>query len=533
MPPLRNILRPLTYSIFICLLALAAKSGAETVVEFNRDRLVVIDSLSDSGIIARPLICPVDSNYIAYEIHRGQSIDLFLYNLIAGERRRIDQTFGKEGEIIIDPDSVINRDFAWRPVRSDKCLWGAYVSNRNGKSELFLFDAYSEISYRLVAFDTLSSDKDFEIAGLPSWSPDGRCLAYTVVSAEDHDIHIYCSMRRILENIDQKSFSRLPDVAIADSGDQFGPAWCPVPSSGYLAYTELKDIQSRLRIRVFDLLSGKSYSMTGADPALDYFAPSWNAGGKRLAYYIIDNDSAHFSRYSGPEDHRLKIGVSSISILNGTPVITPLRGGAGKSETIVDIIPDFDRFSAPVWLPGGQHLGVSVYGDLRSGRLRSLSLPEWEAGETESDYWLRGFGDDRYDFPRDLNVVRRSFSFTFRKPTGQYLLSGRMLPSIKLVMVPDNIEIARNRAVWWDNYSGGGEGGGFLAKIGNFLWSPIAGPDLGINRGIVPVAGGIILLMAVLGGDDDSGPAPPRDWTPPQFPDEKRPGISFKIGLGF
>lgn len=508
---------------------------AETVAEFDSTRLVIIDSLTTTGEIARPQICPVDSNWITYEVHLIETVQLVVYNLINGERRQISPSSGDKDTVQTDSlGTRMNRDLAWRPVPMADKLWAAYVSDSSGVQEIFLYEVFSGRSYRLPGFDLTDDNKAISILGTPNWSPDGKCLAYSAAIGGDADIYVMCKMDEFFNDPGQEHITLQQAPLIVGKGNQFGAEWCPAPGSGYLAYTEQWKGGSRFRIKVFDPLTSKTFELSEIDTTIDCLAPTWNAGGNRIAYYRYGIEDGLISRFSGPEDGKLEIGVATVAIMGDSIILTPQYGGEPGKELGIEVAPNYDRLLGPAWVSGGRHLVVTTYGEERPSRLRVISLNDWEQGETEYDYWLRGFGGDNFEFPRDLNIANRNISFTFGQSPRTYLMAGHMIPSIQLVLIPEFIEVPKNRRTWWGNYAGGGKTeAGLLKKVGKFLWSPIAGPDLGINRGIVPVAGGLVLLIHLMSGGEDKGTAVPRDWTPPQFPDAGKTGAGFKVVIGF
>lgn len=523
----------------VLIAALLSNYGkAETIAEFDPERFIIVDSLGVNGDIARPQICPFDSTWLAYEIHRDGRIQLVVYNTATGQYRLVNPAPIHDSVALSQSfEYSLNRDLAWRPVPSEDKLWAAYVSGNPGGDRILLYDALSDRSFPLVQYEIAESGSAFEIWGAPDWSSDGACLTYSAKAADDADIYIIRGMDEILSDRKKKGVILNGTPLIAGTGNQFGPRWCPVHGSGYLAYTEQGGEEPGFRIKAYDILISRAFGLSEIDTTLDYFSPTWNAGGNRLSFYRYDRSAGPLTRYNYPLDAKFEVGVATVSAFGDSLTLIPQCGGYQGKGCIVEVAPNLDKLLGPVWLPGGRHLVVSGYDEARPTRLWVISLPEWEAGETERDYWLRGFGGGRFDFPRDLNIVNRNVSFTYKSGLRNYLLTGRIIPSIKLISRPEYLEVEANRRQWWGKYAAGSEssGGNFLTKAGDFLWAPIAGPDIGINKRIVPIAGGAVLLAVLLSrGDEDSGEKP-RDWSPPQFPDNGKvaPGIRVNIGFGF
>jgi hypothetical protein len=523
----------LILTIFCCFLC--GYSGAEIAAKFDSNRLIIVDSLLTSGVIARPQICPADSSWIAYEIYRGDSADLVIHNSITGVHRLIDPTAWFVGPVEYDSTNTrVFRDLSWRPTASGNKLWAAFVSDSNHIQDIYLYEVSSDQSYRIPRMDTAIGGKEYKILGAPSWSPDGECLTFSAGVDGNADINIIYGMSKVLEGPDQEDLTWQHESLIVGEGDQFGVIWCPAPGSGFLAYTDQAKDNGRLRIKVFDLLTSKTFELSGIETTTDYFAPAWNAGGNRIAYYRHRGEDGSLSRFSGPDSGRLELGIATVRLSRDSIILSPIRTGEMQIEKTLDVAPNLDRLLGPAWLPGGRHLVFASFSEPEQYQLHVLSLPEWESGEKESDYWHRGFGCSRFNYPRDVNIVNRNISFTYEKGLRKYLLQGQVAPSIKLVMQPDYLDVRDNRRDWWGDYSRGKEKSvGLLTKIGNFLWSPIIGPDIGINRGVVPVAGGVVLLAVLIGSD--SGPDTPvsRDWTPPEFPRAGKINTGINIRIGF
>jgi hypothetical protein len=135
------------------------------------------------------------------------------------------------------------------------------------------------------------------------------------------------------------------------------------------------------------------------------------------------------------------------------------------------------------------------------------------------------FDDNLFDFPLDVTIVNRSLAFTFQSDQSRYLCLGLLEPRAYYGQRVISRKVESDRLDWWQEYSSGREISVFT-KIGNFLWKPIVGPDIGINKGIVPTAVlGFFVIKSLTDGGDDSSPG--RDWRPPEFPGI----VGFRIGF--
>ena len=198
----------LLMAVLVCA-ALTGYIGAETIAEFDPNRFVIVDSLAAKGEIARPQLCPVDSTWLAYEIHRDGRVQLVVYNIDNGQYRLVNPAPVHDSIAIAQSFSFgVNRDFAWRPVPSEDRLWAAYVSEGSGVERIFLYDVLSNRSFHLVQKDAADSGEVFEIWGVPDWSPDGKCLTYSAKVGDDADIYIIRAIDEILKNPEKKDITR-------------------------------------------------------------------------------------------------------------------------------------------------------------------------------------------------------------------------------------------------------------------------------------------------------------------------------------
>jgi hypothetical protein len=179
---------------------------------------------------------------------------------------------------------------------------------------------------------------------------------------------------------------------------------------------------------------------------------------------------------------------------------------------------------------------VSAYGEPQATRLGIISLPDKNPEDETAEYWFRMMGSGKYTFGRDVSVLNRNLAFRFGSMSRSYLLAGQLVPDLAFIAAPNSLEASESRRIWWDNYAlGRVQSPGTLAKIADFLWAPIAGPDIGINKRIVTIVGGAVLLAVVAGGsgDDDGGGTDERDWRPPEFPDQTPKPAGFRMTIGF
>lgn len=134
-----------------------------------------------------------DGQNIVYQTKQGKKIDLIIQSVADLNT----------GPIQITADAGLNYDAAWSP---DGRLI-AFITNRNGHDELWLFDLKSaDNRFTIVA---ASDGADYYS---PAWSPDGTMLAWCKKDTEDH-------------------IETIPVYALASSPKEIGngcsPTWSP------------------------------------------------------------------------------------------------------------------------------------------------------------------------------------------------------------------------------------------------------------------------------------------------------------------
>lgn len=529
--------------LYVVLLQLAMTAGSRAgIVAELLEQQFPADSKEYGGDIHRPRICPVDSNWVAFEVHSQDQTKLYIYN---AETRKPHQLEPRVSEGDINDDIIarqrIDRDLAWRPaVTKDGGIWAVFVSNVTGAQDLYLFEVKSGKYYLLLnAEDSLGTGKRMR----PSWSPDGRCLTYTSTHRGNADIFILRNMEEVLLDPLQPEVSGKHAPLVTDAagkGNQFGAVWCPAPNAGYIAYVHQPEGEGRVDIRVWDPRSepGRYYTLDGADPEMQYFSPSWSPSGTSIAFYQGPVGGTTFTEDLGAVGDTFwsdsyGVGFAGIQTRGDSLVIRPKSGGTRQVVNIIDVVPNRDRYLGPAWLADDKNLLLSIYDEPNENPFGIVNTYLW-VKTMPRNYWLGSFTGS-FGSPSDMSVVRDRIAFTFSQEQKQTLMTARL----KLRQPPEpyeNLLIDTKRQQWWSDYSRETKAG-FFKKAGRFFLKPIAGPDLVINRGIVPVSAGVVLLAMAIGGGDDGGKTPPlppsRDWTPPDFPTSVSIAKGFKIRLTF
>ena len=414
-------------------------------------------------------------------------------------------------------------DLAWYPGSiGDGKLWAVFVCNGIGATELCLYEVRSQNYYLL---ESVKDKSGFNSVREPSWSPDGLCLAYTVRINGNDDIYMICSMNDILKDPASFKSRGVQTAVVFTDADENDPTWDPVLGSGYFAYDYFSDEGSG-EIRIFDLRNSRSYRFLKGDLKAGFATPSWQPAGKQMAFLQLEDiDSFLVDKERG--FGTVGLGMAEIIPLKDSLEIIPIKGGPTSRHTeITKVSVHFADGCDPAWTPDGRHLIIPSYQPSAANPFRVIDPDEWEAGN-EKKYWMSRFDDNVFDFPLDISIVGRSITFTYERDDNRYLCLGSLQPRPQYYQQIPSRKVEPDRLAWWREYSGG-EKASIFAKIGRFLWRPIAGPDIFINKGIVPTAAfGILLVTAITDSGGKSGTG--RDWRPPDFPYKK--AIGLRIGF--
>ncbi|MBZ0285869.1 MAG: TIR domain-containing protein [Anaerolineae bacterium] len=143
----------------------------------------------------------------------------------------------------------------------------AFYSDRNVNYEIYVMDADGGNVLRL----TDSPADNYNYA--PSWSPDGCQIAFTSYRDGNNDIYVM--------DADGGNVRRLTD----DPAEDHDPSWSP--DGRQIAFHSDRD--GNYEIYVMDADGGNVRRLTD-DPAEDY-DPSWSPDGRQIAFYTYRDDN--------------------------------------------------------------------------------------------------------------------------------------------------------------------------------------------------------------------------------------------------
>lgn len=145
----------------------------------------------------------------------------------------------------------------------------AFVSERAGGHTIYLMDGDGTNQRRLVP-DAI----DVPFAIHPTWSPDSQQVAFEIWQGEDFEIYVIDADGGNLRNLTN------------NNANDFGPDWSPDGTAIAFASTREND---NLDIYVMDLVSDEVRRLTNS-PGRD-FNPAWSPDGQTIAFVSNRNDN--------------------------------------------------------------------------------------------------------------------------------------------------------------------------------------------------------------------------------------------------
>jgi hypothetical protein len=533
-------MRFVAMSVLLALVGLGARVQSQVEGGLQPNYTLPADQNEYNGRIERPRINPVDTTWVAFEVVNKSSRRLYVRNLVTKERREIvppDQN-GIEDEVGTTSN---NFDLDWCPVGSSVSNWAVFASEGAG-SHLFLYDLLQNKYYQIYdATDSVGIGSKYT----PVWSPDGLVIAYVTTQNGDADIYVIRGVDKILNNPLDPKHGYLTERLVTGEGDQISPQWCPVEKAGYLAYIDVSTESAYFQLKVYDprlgTNTGRQYGITAPESRMGYLAPSWSPDGQYLGYFKTSSIVARTAASLAVRGDKFQLGVAKVNQFpdDDSLIIDPLKGGIGQTKfDMIDVARNHTMMQGVAWFPDTTWLLASTFDEKKSGTLNPfglISVQDWSEGNTRA-VWLSPFNNASFDFPLDVQIVRRNVAFTFQQGQGRTLLVGQLQPCTSCSGTMHPLAISRARSGWYADWSRGRPGCGFFCRMGRILWRPVVGPDVYINKGFVVLGSAGYLGLARINHWWPFPPPPnppnPRDWRLPGWP-SARLANNFGIGIRF
>jgi len=207
-----------------------ATDASKTVVVVSSDNPKI------SGQLFHPKICPNMVNYVAFVRQIRDNRQIWLFDSKTKELTQITPraNTSKIEDVNIDEDTDqsifkgYEDELEWCPVLHDGVQYYAYVSAGGvNNHDVYLSAIGSKVHTRLT-FDP-------EVDGTPRWSPDGKSLVFVSARTGDGDLYLVPDITKYLgKDIKRESkgaFERLT----TNPGEEMFPSYSP--DGRFLAYT--------------------------------------------------------------------------------------------------------------------------------------------------------------------------------------------------------------------------------------------------------------------------------------------------------
>jgi TolB protein len=275
-------LPPVFWLILIGFLGLLLLTRTETIIRMvpgeMRERIVILTPtpISDGQLgfylTPQPSPTPVGSGgTLAFAMRHNGNSDIYLLPQDNGKLLRLTYD---EAE---DRDPAWSPDGRWLAFASRRGRWG-YQGRQSYRSwDLYMMDMTSQTVLRMT--NTPGFD------GKPTWSPDGRWLAYE--HYDDNNLDIYILNVEAVARATQADTSPAADKSqppeqhrlTYDAAPDYAPAWSP--DGRHIAFTSYRD--GNKDIYLISLDDGTIVNLTHT-PEKDEDHVAWSPDGEYLAY---------------------------------------------------------------------------------------------------------------------------------------------------------------------------------------------------------------------------------------------------------
>ncbi len=451
------------------------------------------------GFFEHPQICPLDKNIISFELRTDDGLKLYWYNIILDSLVELIPPDNDKGEsgifeefgMTINKSISENYDLDWCPKISPYGeIICAYTHSINQNQEIYIYYLHENKHVLLSDNDNKYNDNNSR------WSPDGSMIAFQSDRSGKNDIYLYTAMDKFL-SFPKKYKPVLYSIPGNNEIVRSVISWNANLQSGILAFTvfmNLNNVEIFQSLAFISLPDSQSVWMMIDKGKDNMITPSWDPiNGDKIAFYYSKDDEIgndeKLKKYNltirnvNNNDHN-KISINSISSvpINKAPVI-------------------IDDYSGPLWLNNSKYIiylqknndiGVSLqYGDIAA----------WEKGESPCNGEL--LSSDSYSNIRYLSIEKQQITFVSEINDSTYIVIGNLTG--EGAILPENSDYKLKRHPHYAdfiNQISQSPKDSFLKK---YAFNPVGGKDFIINRPIVGVGIGALLIFLTGSSDDVQG----------------------------
>jgi Tol biopolymer transport system component len=395
----------------------------------DQGTLILAPSTGSGSVNISPSISP-DGRYVAFLSERDLfSVDLYMAEVATG--RVVRKLSSADSDPHIEALRYIDSSGTWSP---DSKLF-AYVVTADGDNQLVITATDNGQVERRIPFDAIGA------ASNPSWSPDGRSIAFSGSVGGISDIFVY--------DLDTDETIQLTDDKFAD----LQPTWSPDGST--IAFTSDRGPETN-----FERLSYSAFQLSLLDVAtgqvrvvpvfgnVKHINPVYGGDGQRI-YFISDQDGfsdvyeLSFQNGDVRRVTNVATGVSGHTYISPAMSVSPTGqmaytvfdelefhiytkqvDGSGQLVAVADNARDQPGRKLVPANPDGFSRIATYLADAETGLLSSTTYTEEDAEEYSSDLSLDfvgqpsiGVGTDSYG-----NYVGGGASAYFSDMLGEKIL---------------------------------------------------------------------------------------------------------------
>lgn len=275
-------------------LTLAAVMAANPTRAVKVTEIVSSDQEALSGQLFHPSLSPSNINHLTFVRQEKDNRQLWFYNLstkVMEQITPIESKGGVEDWERGEDNSFFqnyNDQLEWCPVLHDGKQYVAYVSAGKGNNmDVYIHEIGSKLHTRIT--------HNTEVDHSPHWSPDGKSLVFVSARTGNGDIFLIPDVTKYFGKVIDREKSDAFEQLTKNDGEDMLPSFSP--DGRYLAYTArtegkakrgpytiaLMDFKNKRKIQLFNnrITNSKSH-------------PSWSFDGHFVAYQISNdlNDQA-------------------------------------------------------------------------------------------------------------------------------------------------------------------------------------------------------------------------------------------------